>query len=200
MIALIDYGISNLRSVQKAFAHLGVDVVLVNRPHDLVCADRLILPGVGAFRAGIQGLRERNLIEPIKEATSLGKPLLGICLGMQLLFESSDEMGDTEGLGLLPGHVTRMPGNGLKIPHMGWNQIEPVRDHPILRNVPAGAYAYFVHSYAVYPKGPNVVLATTEYGTPFASVVGRDRICGLQFHPEKSQAVGLQMLCNFLEW
>ena len=217
MIALIDYGISNLRSVQKAFAHLGVAVTLIDTPDQLAQADRLILPGVGAFRAGMDGLRARGLIEPIKQAAAAGKPLIGICLGMQLLFESSDELGDTVGLGLLPGHVTKIKmqdassetqesdpsllitRHSLKIPHMGWNQLDLVRGHPLVNGVESGAYAYFVHSYAVYPAQRDIVIATTDYGGPFASIVGRGNICGLQFHPEKSQAVGLKLLQNFLE-
>jgi glutamine amidotransferase len=217
MIALIDYGISNLRSVQKAFEHLDRAVTLVDTPEQVIHADRLILPGVGAFRAGRQGLQARGLVEPIRQAAQTGKPLLGICLGMQLLFESSDEMGETVGLGLLPGHVTKLkvpvasdqgpaadsalhaPPAALKIPHMGWNQLDLVNDHPLLHGVASGSYAYFVHSYAVYPEQPEIVLATTEYGGSFASIVGRDNICGLQFHPEKSQAVGLTLLKNFLE-
>jgi glutamine amidotransferase len=217
MIALIDYGISNLRSVQKAFEHLDRAVTLVDTPEQVIHADRLILPGVGAFRAGRQGLQARGLVEPIRQAAQTGKPLLGICLGMQLLFESSDEMGETVGLGLLPGHVTKLkvpvasdqgpaadsalhaPPAALKIPHMGWNQLDLVNDHPLLHGVASGSYAYFVHSYAVYPEQPEIVLATTEYGGAFASIVGRDNICGLQFHPEKSQAVGLTLLKNFLE-
>jgi imidazole glycerol-phosphate synthase subunit HisH len=198
MIALIDYGISNLRSVQKAFEHLDTVVALVDTPDRLAQADRLILPGVGAFPAGMKGLQERGLIEPIKQAARDGKPLIGICLGMQLLFESSDEMGETEGLGLLPGKVTRMVGSGLKVPHMGWNQLEVVRDHSLVSDLVSGSYAYFVHSYAIYPEDQSIVLATTDYGGPFASIVGRDTICGLQFHPEKSQAVGLKLLRNFL--
>ncbi|MFN8598414.1 MAG: imidazole glycerol phosphate synthase subunit HisH [Anaerolineae bacterium] len=217
MIALIDYGISNLRSVQKAFAHLGVEVTLIDTPDQLAQADRLILPGVGAFRAGMAGLHARGLIEPIKQAVIAGKPLIGICLGMQLLFESSDELGDTEGLGLLPGHVTKIKlqdaphsslvirqreaslRDSLKIPHMGWNQLDLVRAHPLVNGVESGSYAYFVHSYAVYPEQRDIVIATTDYGGPFASIVGRGNICGLQFHPEKSQAVGLRLLQNFLE-
>jgi len=203
MIALIDYGISNLRSVQKAFEHLDTEVTLIDTPDRLAQADRLILPGVGAFPAGMQGLRERGLIEPIKQAAHDGKPLMGICLGMQLLFEASAEMGETPGLGLLPGCVTRLGGSasvvrGLKIPHMGWNQLELVRDHPLMCGLASSSYAYFVHSYAVYPDQADIVLATTEYGGPFASIVGRDNLCGLQFHPEKSQAVGLKLLRNFL--
>ncbi|HTP08741.1 MAG TPA: imidazole glycerol phosphate synthase subunit HisH [Anaerolineae bacterium] len=203
MIALIDYGISNLRSVQKAFEHLDTEVTLVDTPDRLDQAERLILPGVGAFPAGMKGLQERGLLEPIKQAAREGKPLIGICLGMQLLFESSDEMGDTRGLGLLPGKVTRLGGQSsvardLKIPHMGWNQLDVVRDHPLVRDLVSGSYAYFVHSYVIYPEDRNIVLTTTDYGGPFASIVGRGNVCGLQFHPEKSQAVGLKLLRNFL--
>src|SRR5512143_2098123 len=203
MIALIDYGISNLRSVQKAFEHLDAEVTLVDTPDRLAQADRLILPGVGAFPAGMRGLQERGLIEPIKHAVRDGKPLIGICLGMQLLFESSDEMGETGGLGLLPGKVTRIGGpssavHGLKVPHMGWNQLDMLREHPLVRDLVSGSYAYFVHSYAIYPADQSIVLATTDYGGPFASIVGRGLVCGLQFHPEKSQAVGLRLLRNFL--
>ena len=213
MIALIDYGISNLRSVQKAFEHLGASVTLVDTPEMVAKAERLILPGVGAFPAGMKGLQERGLIEPIKQAARAGKPLIGICLGMQLLFESSDEMGETQGLGLLTGHVTkikmqetaeaksalRISHSTLKIPHMGWNQLDLVSDHPLMRGLASGSYAYFVHSYAVYPERRDIVLATTDYGGPFAAIVGRGNVCGLQFHPEKSQAVGLRLLENFLE-
>lgn len=213
MIALIDYGISNLRSVQKAFEHLGASVTLVDTPEMVAKAERLILPGVGAFPAGMKGLQERGLIEPIKQAARAGKPLIGICLGMQLLFDSSDEMGETQGLGLLTGHVTkikmqeiaetqsalRISHSTLKIPHMGWNQLDLVSDHPLVRGLASGSYAYFVHSYAVYPEQRDIVLATTDYGGPFAAIVGRGNVCGLQFHPEKSQAVGLRLLENFLE-
>jgi glutamine amidotransferase len=204
LIALIDYGISNLRSVQKAFEHLDTEVTLVDTPDRVAQADRLILPGVGAFPAGMKGLQERGLIEPLKQAAHEGKPLIGICLGMQLLFDSSDEMGNTVGLGLLPGQVMRIGGQssvvrGLKIPHMGWNQLDLVSDHPLVRDLTSGSYAYFVHSYAVYPNQHDIILANTDYGGPFASIVGRGNICGLQFHPEKSQAVGLNLLKNFLE-
>ena len=158
----------------------------------------MILPGGGAFPAGMKGLQERDLIEPIKRAVREGKPLIGICLGMQLLFESSAEMGETEGLGLLPGHVTRIIGSELKIPHMGWNQLDVVCDHPLIHDLVSGSYAYFVHSYAIDPGDQSIVLATTDYGSSFASIVGRGNVCGLQFHPEKSQAVGLKLLKNFL--
>jgi imidazole glycerol-phosphate synthase subunit HisH len=207
MIALVDYGISNLRSVQKAFEQLGTAVMLVDTPDRLAQADHLILPGVGAFPAGMQGLRERGLIEPIRQAACDGKPLIGICLGMQLLFEASDEMGETAGLGLLPGRVTKIkmhragsiPPPALKIPHMGWNQLEVTRDHPLVRGLVSGSYAYFVHSYAVYSDRRDILLATTDYGGPFAAIVAQGHVCGLQFHPEKSQAVGLALLRNFLE-
>ncbi len=212
MIALVDYGISNLRSVQKAFEHLGREVTRVDTPARLAQADRVILPGVGAFPAGMRGLRERGLSEPIRQAACEGKPLIGICLGMQLLFESSDEMGETRGLGLLPGRVTKirgaqgtgqeavhLPHSALKVPHVGWNQLEVVRHHPLLRDLVSGSHAYFVHSYAVYPDQRDIVLATTDYGGPFASIVGQGSVCGLQFHPEKSQAVGLKLLSHFLE-
>lgn len=203
MIALVDYGISNLRSVQKAFEHLDTEVTLVDTPDRLAQADRLILPGVGAFPAGMRGLQERGLSEPIKQAACEGKPLIGICLGMQLLFEASDEMGETKGLGLLPGKVTRLGGplsavRGLKIPHMGWNQLDVIHDHSLVHDLASGSYAYFVHSYAIYPDDQSIVLATTDYGGPFASIVARGKVCGLQFHPEKSQAVGLKLLRNFL--
>ena len=224
MIALIDYGISNLRSVQKACEQLGVEVTLAGTPAQLAQAERLILPGVGAFRAGMDGLRVRGLIEPIQQAVCTGKPLLGICLGMQLLFDASAELGDTAGLGLLPGQVTKIKmqdaggtrqetshsslvthhsslvtRHALKIPHMGWNQLDLVRNHPLVRGLETGTYAYFVHSYAVYPEDNRIVIATTDYGGPFASIVGRGPLCGVQFHPEKSQAVGLRLLQNFLE-
>jgi imidazole glycerol-phosphate synthase subunit HisH len=207
MIALVDYGISNLRSVQKAFEQLGATVTLVDTPDRLAQADRIILPGVGAFPAGMQGLRERGLIEPIRQAACDGKPLIGICLGMQLLFEASEELGETAGLELLPGRVTKIkmqeagsiPPRTLKIPHIGWNQLEVMRDHPLVRGVVTGSYAYFVHSYAVYSDRRDILLATTDYGGPFASIVAQGNVCGLQFHPEKSQVAGLKLLSNFLE-
>jgi glutamine amidotransferase len=200
--------------LHKAFERVGTEVTLVDTPERLAQADRLILPGVGAFPAGMKGLQERGLVEPIRQAVYDGKPLLGICLGMQLLFESGDEMGETEGLGLLPGRVNRIrrqeaaadadaalrvPLPTLKIPHVGWNQLDVMRDHPLVRDLVSGSYAYFVHSYAVYPDHGEIVLATTDYGGPFASIVGLGKVCGLQFHPEKSQAVGLNLLRNFLE-
>jgi glutamine amidotransferase len=203
MIALIDYGLGNLRSVQKAFEHLGVPVTLTQDPEQVANADKLILPGVGAFSAGMEGLRQRGLIEPIRQAAQAGAPFIGICLGMQLLFDESEEVGlgfqPENGLGLLAGRVVLMQGKSLQVPHMGWNQIQPVRDSPLLRGIAPGAYAYFVHSYICEPAGEETILATTDYGPAFASVVGKSNVWGIQFHPEKSQQTGLRVLQNFIE-
>jgi glutamine amidotransferase len=203
MIALIDYGLGNLRSVQKAFEHLGVPVTLTQDPKQVAGADKLILPGVGAFSAGMEGLRQRGLVEPIKQAVQAGAPFIGICLGMQLLFDESEEVGQgfqpENGLGLLAGRVVLLQGESLQVPHMGWNQIQPVRDSPLLRGIAPGAYAYFVHSYICEPADEETVLATTDYGPAFASVVGKSNVWGIQFHPEKSQQTGLRVLQNFIE-
>jgi glutamine amidotransferase len=203
MIALIDYGISNLRSVQKAFEHLGTEASLTSDPEAVMRADKLVLPGVGAFIAGMQGLRRRGLIEPVKQRVRAGVPLIGICLGMQLLFDESDEVepgaSPEAGLGVVPGRVVKLQGQGVHIPHMGWNQLESLRESPLMRGIASGSYVYFVHSYICAPADPNRILATTDYGQDFASVVGAGNIFGIQFHPEKSQQVGLQILQNFIE-
>lgn len=201
MLAVIDYGAGNLRSVLHALNHLGAESIRVVRsPHDLRGATKVILPGVGAFGAGMQKLREQDLVQPIRDAVHTGVPYLGICLGMQFLFEGSDEMGEHEGLGLLPGTVTRFPDNlGLKVPHMGWNQICTHRPSPLLGDIESGSYAYFVHSYYCAPANQTDVLLTTDYGIPFTAGVQRDNIYGVQFHPEKSQRTGLQILANFLK-
>lgn len=201
MLAVIDYGAGNLRSVLHALGYLGVeDMRLVRSPDDLRGADKIILPGVGAFGAGMQQLREQNLVQPIKDAVGAGIPYLGICLGMQFLFEYSDEMGNHEGLGLLPGRVTRFPDYpNLKVPHMGWNQLSPTRDNPLTNGVTETSYAYFVHSYYCAPADAADTLITTCYGDDFCAGVQRDNIYGVQFHPEKSQKTGLQILTNFLE-
>ena len=205
MILLVDYGIGNLRSVQKALEAAGGDVVVGSTPAAVATAEKILLPGVGAFGDGMEGLHARGLVTPLQEAAQRGVPLLGICLGMQLLFESSEEAPGVPGLGLLPGEVRRFPeglsddeGNRLKIPHTGWNQIWPQRDHPLLEGIAAGAYAYFNHAYYCAPAKPADVLAETDYGLRYASVVGRGALFGVQFHPEKSQAVGLQILRNFV--
>ncbi|MBZ0277731.1 MAG: imidazole glycerol phosphate synthase subunit HisH [Anaerolineae bacterium] len=199
MLAVIDYGAGNLRSVLHALSYLGVgDIRLVRGPRDLQGAKKIILPGVGAFGAGMQKLHEQELVQPIKDAVFAGKPYLGICLGMQFLFERSDEMGEHKGFGLLPGHVTRFtPQPGLKIPHMGWNQLESQRPSALTVGAENG-YAYFVHSYYCIPSNPADVVATADYGGPFTAVIQRDHIFGVQFHPEKSQQTGLRVLENFL--
>jgi glutamine amidotransferase len=205
MIAIIDYGAGNLRSVRNTLTYLGAgELVTVSTPDQLNGADKIVLPGVGAFGAGMDALREAGFEEPIKEKVAAGVPLIGICLGMQYLFESSDEMGDHKGLGLLSGRVTRFPedtlqAQGLKIPHMGWNQLHTRRASPLLAGIASGGYAYFVHSYYVEAGDASDVLATTDYGIDFPSVVGRGNVFGIQPHPEKSQIVGQQILKNFLE-
>ena len=199
-ITMIDYGIGNLRSVQKALEHTGAEVRLTSDPDQIVAAGKLVLPGVGAFGAGMAALRRRNLVAPIREAVAAGIPLLGICLGMQLLFDESEELGAHQGLGLLSGRVRRFSGEGLVVPHMGWNQIEHDGAHPLLGGVPDGAHAYFVHSYYCQPHSPETIVACATYGLPFAAITARDRVVGLQFHPEKSQHVGLRILENFVNW
>jgi imidazole glycerol-phosphate synthase subunit HisH len=220
MIAVIDYGAGNLRNVCKALEHVGADLVLTDDVHELERADKLVLPGVGAFADCMNGLKGRALNEPLRRLALEGKPLLGICVGMQLLFDTGEEMGEWPGLGLIPGRVVRFHFDGrqttdcaakevppssvvgpssLKVPHIGWNQSEPRQEHAVLKGVPAGGYAYFVHSFYPEPHDERSVVATTTYGYSFASVVARDRIWGIQFHPEKSQDVGLQMLRNFVE-
>ncbi len=198
MIAVIDYGASNLRSVLHALDYLGVAARVAAEPDDLRGAQAIILPGVGAFGAGMARLRELGFELAIQHQVGRGVPLLGICLGMQFLFEASEEMGEHTGLSLLAGRVVRFPAlPGLKIPHMGWNQLQPVRESPLLDGIAPGDYAYFVHSYFCAPIDPADVLATCDYGLAFPAIVGRDNIYGVQFHPEKSQAVGLQLLRNF---
>jgi glutamine amidotransferase len=222
MITMIDYGASNIRSAQKAFEYIGATVILTEDPEVVRRADKLVLPGVGAFGSGMDGLRQRHLPAAIHEAVRRGVPFLGICVGMQLMFSEGHEMGVYQGLDLMAGKVVRFPEklsmvngqssivNGpirnpqsairnLKIPHMGWNQLEPAWENPLLAGVAMGDYAYFVHSYYCDVVEATAVLAWTDYGLPFASVVARDNLYGLQFHPEKSQSVGLRILRNFAE-
>ena len=201
MLAVIDYGAGNLRSVLHALRHLGVeDMRLVREPGELDGAEKIILPGVGAFGAGMQQLHKQGLVQPLVDAVQAGTPYLGICLGMQFLFEYSDEMGEHEGLNILPGHVTRFPEHPtLKVPHMGWNQLQIQKDSPLLANLPAASYVYFVHSYYCAPANQADIVATVDYGIPFAAVVQHDNIYGIQGHPEKSQQTGLKILTNFLE-
>jgi glutamine amidotransferase len=200
-IVMIDYGASNIRSAQKAFEHIGADVILTADPQVVRRASKLVLPGVGAFGAGMDALRDRGLDTAVCERVQQGVPLLGICLGMQFLFESSDEMGQHRGLGLVPGHVTRfqLDDPALKVPHMGWNQIEHQETHPLLADVPSGAYTYFVHSYYCIPADDGNRVANTQYGLNFCSIVACGNVYGIQFHPEKSQRYGLQLLQNYVE-
>ena len=199
MIALIDCGLGNLRSAQKALEAVGAQVRLTSEASDIQAAGKVVLPGVGAFGDGMSGLRKRNLVTVIKSVVSQNKPLLGICLGMQLLFEVGYELGEHPGLGLLPGKVIKFPAKDLKVPHTGWNQILPERDCQLLEGIPSGSYAYFNHSYYCEAAEWGQVLASSEYGLRYASVVQKGRLYGVQFHPEKSQAVGLQILRNFAE-
>lgn len=198
MIALVDYGVGNLRSVEKAFMAVGAAAVLTSDPEAIRTAEKVVLPGVGAFGDGMAGLRTRGLIEPLLEFAAQYKPLLGICLGMELLFEESDELGTFEGLGLLRGKVTRFEPGALKVPHTGWNQLQPTGTHLLLEGLPRGAYAYFNHGYYCAAAEEDT-LAYTEYGIRYGSVVGMGQLFGMQFHPEKSQQVGLTILRNFTE-
>lgn len=209
-VALIDYGSGNLRSAEKALqraaaeAGLACQVLVTDRPEQLRLADRVVLPGVGAFADCKAGLLARpGLVEALAEsAIQRGRPFLGICVGMQLLATRGLEHGTHEGLGWVPGEVAALtPADpALKIPHMGWNELTPLAAHPLLAGIPAGAHAYFVHSYHFRAQRPDNVLAITDYGGPVAAMIGRDNLAGTQFHPEKSQAAGLRLLANFLSW
>ena len=199
-IAIIDYGMGNLRSVQKAFEAVGASAQIISHPEEIDRAERVVLPGVGAFQDAVRTLREKNLAEPILRHIGKGKLFLGICLGLQMLFEVGYEDGVHQGLGVLKGKVVRFDVDtrlGLKVPHMGWNQLEVKRPSPLVRDLPKGCSVYFVHSYYAAPEDESVVATTTDYGGPFVSSVWRDNVMATQFHPEKSQKVGLQILSNF---
>lgn len=196
MIAIIDYGMGNLRSVHKGFEKVGVEAAVVSDPALVGRARGVVLPGVGAFADAMANLRGAGMVDAIRRAVEEGKPFLGICLGQQLLFEASEEWGYTEGLAIFPGQVRRLPEN-LKVPHMGWNQIEIVRPDPLLEGIPDRSSFYFVHSYAVEPAQEEIALALTGYGVHFASIVGKGKVYGIQFHPEKSSVLGLKILENF---
>ena len=200
MITIIDYGMGNLRSVQKAFEKLGVAARITSQPDEIASSERLVLPGVGAFRDAIAELKRLGLVDPIHAHIDSGRPFLGICLGLQLLFDVSYEDGEWEGLGVLPGKVVRfaeMPG--LKVPHMGWNRLLPVHPSPLLAHLPSDPYVYFVHSYYVVPEDESVIATKTDYGIDFVSSVRRGNLFATQFHPEKSQTLGLALLKNFAE-
>nr|BCX01561.1 MAG: imidazole glycerol phosphate synthase subunit HisH [Bacteroidota bacterium] len=198
MVTIIDYGIGNLYSVEKAFSALGVRVCRTGDPDRIARAERLLLPGVGAFARCMAALSDRDLLDPLQEAIRAGRPLLGICVGLQLLFERSEEHGQHKGLGLLPGCVVRFP-DGLKIPHIGWNAVYPDRPNPLFTGIPPGTHFYFVHSYYAHCPDPYVV-ARSEYGVRFPAVVGWENVLAVQFHPEKSQSAGLRLLENFARW
>jgi len=207
-IGVVDYGMGNLRSVGKALETQGFPVIVSGSPRELSRCRGIVLPGVGAFRDCMANLRRQELLPVLSEFLAEGRPFLGICLGLQVLFAESEEFGRHKGIGLFPGKVVRFPGgrNGQeipgqrfrrKVPHMGWNRVSIVQDHPVLRGIPDGTYFYFVHSYYVEPEDPSVVACRTPYGIEFVSAVGRENLLAVQFHPEKSQAAGLAVLANF---
>jgi len=200
LICIIDYGMGNLRSVQKGFQRVGHEAVVTGDPAEVAAADKVVLPGVGAFEDAMNELRRRRLIEPVLAAIDSGKPWLGICLGLQLLFEVGHEHGRHQGLGVLAGEVVRfrLPPE-YSVPHMGWNQLSVPRKPPILEGIDPTAHFYFVHSYYVAPADRSVIAAETDYGGPFCSMIWRDNLYATQFHPEKSQADGLKILKNFAE-
>jgi imidazole glycerol-phosphate synthase subunit HisH len=199
-ILIIDYGMANLRSVQKAFERFGHPAEISGDPHAIASADKIVLPGVGAFRDAIARLREAKLAEPIKDHLRAGKPFFGICLGLQLLFDRSHEDGLYEGLGVFPGDVVCFPPRpGLKVPHMGWNQLRVRKPAPPLAGLD-GEAVYFVHSYYPVPRDKGLIAAEADYPEPFTAAIWHENVFATQFHPEKSQKVGLQMLRRFAEW
>jgi glutamine amidotransferase len=205
VIAIIDYGMGNLRSVQKAFERVGHWAVVTRDPAAIDTATRVVLPGVGAFGDCMDNLTRYGLVEPIRRSISDGKPFLGICLGLQLLFTESEEFGTHKGLDILQGKIRRFPScsgtsSNLKVPHMGWNTITIRQPAPLLEGIASGSHVYFVHSFYVQPADPAVTCTVTEYGSSFVSSVWKDNIFASQFHPEKSQQVGLQLFYNFGNW
>jgi imidazole glycerol-phosphate synthase subunit HisH len=198
-IAIIDYGMGNLRSVSKAFERMGYPVEVTRNSRQIADATHIILPGVGAFPDCMQNLEQMELIDPIRSALASGKPFLGICLGLQLLFSESEEFGLHKGLGWIRGRVVRFKNNELKVPHIGWNALTLQKAVPVLDGLPPNAMVYFVHSYYVVPEDSTLIATTTEYGIPFVSSIAADNVFACQFHPEKSQAVGLRILHNFAQ-
>jgi glutamine amidotransferase len=196
---IIDYGMGNLRSVEKALMAVGDPAVISQDPEVVRHSDRLILPGVGAFGDAMSNLKQAGLDLAIRDAVAEGKPLLGLCLGLELLFSESEEFGRHEGLNLIPGHVRKFEETALRVPHVGWNQIESLRPDPLLENLPDGSYFYFVHSFFVEPDRSDDALAWTNYGGPFCSIARHENVWGAQFHPEKSQDAGKRLLRNFFE-
>ena len=202
-IAIIDYGMANLRSVQKAFEHEGIAAQIISRPEQVEMFDKIVLPGVGAFKDAVATLRSTALDQPILRHIRAGKPFLGICLGLQMLFEKGFEDGEHDGLGVFAGKCVRFDVDrtlGLKVPHMGWNQLDKITDSPLFRGLSGQPSVYFVHSYHVIPDDPAIIATTTDYGRPFISSIWRDNVVATQFHPEKSQKTGLKILQNFAQW
>ena len=206
MIVIVDYGMGNLRSVQKAFERVGHEAIVTDDCALIEKADKIVLPGVGAFKDAMDGLAQRGLIEPIKKAVASGKPYLGICLGLQLLFTAGYEDGEHRGLDLVPGKVVRFEdgvrsprGEAFKVPEMGWNKVNLLRQAPCLEGIPDGTFFYFAHSYYAVPDDPGVVAGQTDYIVKYASVISRKNLFATQFHPEKSQKYGLHILKNFAE-
>jgi len=198
MIAIIDYGMGNLRSVQKGLEHVGFNAVVTRDVSEIDAARGVVLPGVGAFSACMENLGKFGLIEPIQEIVRRGKPFLGICLGLQLLFSESEEFGRQKGLDLFAGKVVGFHAlEDFKVPHMGWNRIEKRKESPFLEGIGSGDYVYFVHSFYVVPDESSIVATTTDYGNSFVSSIATDRLFACQFHPEKSQELGLRILANF---
>jgi len=195
-IAIIDYGVGNLRSVEKAFTSQGVNATVTRDERVLRDADKLVLLGVGAFGYAMESLRNLGFDRLVIEAANAGKPIIGLCVGLQMMFEEGHEFGAHRGLGLLPGRVVKFPA-GVRAPHVGWNQVEFKQSHPVFHDLPDHSFFYFVHSYYVESADPSCVLGETEYALRFASICGRGNVIGVQFHPEKSQAAGLKLLNNF---
>lgn len=199
-IAIIDYGVGNLYSVEKAFHRLGADAAVTSIPEEIMAADQVVLPGVGAFGDCMRHLEEYGLTDIVKFVARRGTPLLGICVGLQIMFEGSEEDPGVAGLGIFPGLVRRIIAPGLKIPHMGWNSLALAGENPLFAGLPANPYVYFVHSYHAVPADPALITAATDYGGPVTAAVGRGNIQAVQFHPEKSGDAGLAILANFKEF
>lgn len=200
MVAIIDYGAGNLSSVKKALDYLGTESEITQDKEKILSASHVILPGVGSFGDAMKSMAERGLVEPVKQAARSGKPFLGICLGLQLLFESSEESEGVEGLGLIKGKIVQIPrDNGLKVPHIGWNSVKINQKNGIFSGIEDGSYFYFVHSFYLKDAEPDAVAATTEYGVGIECAVQKGNLCATQFHPEKSSRLGLQLLENFLK-
>jgi glutamine amidotransferase len=197
-LVVVDYGAGNLHSVARAVTHAGARPLITSAPRYVADAEALIVPGVGAAADTMRNLKRHHLVDPIRDYVASGRPFLGVCMGLQALFDVSEEGGEHECLGVLPGRVVRLP-EGLKVPHMGWNQVRIARRHPIFEGIPDDSYFYFVHSFYPRPDDSSIVIGETEYGVTFPSVVARDNLVATQFHPEKSGEMGLRMYANFLE-